>query len=376
MSRANLKEIEAIVASYVDASKQAAGWTSSSNNIAGLVDKIAKTITIEGLFNDKLPQLDGEELPLGKTVEEYYQDLCAVTDYDDYAADATNAANDALKPYYPSYRPASYNYTIGRKKIPTTLKYDEYERASGSPDAFAAIVSGVTRRLYDTYGMFKYDIKKQILANLIAKIEYASDPTNATLYVQNTSTGAVDSLWKNATGDVAVCVKPFATAVNKSFAEMIAAGYLVQYDMIVDTSGAPTDTTTGEAFVEQIKKDVEAASFASEGHSLNGNSVGAETGLLLIIKKGVKPVLDVQVLAGAFNPNDLALPAEIVTVDNFGNDASGVYAILMDRRTCRLHPTYMAVREQLNGSGDFVNYFLHNENTAFISKNTFTKIYK
>ena len=63
-------------------------------------------------------------------------------------------------------------------------------------------------------------------------------------------------------------------------------------------------------------------------------------------------------------------------VDKFGNDANDVYAILIDRRIARLHPIYMSVKEQLNGAGDFVNYFLHTENTAFIGKNCFVKIYK
>lgn len=63
-----LQQIKTAVANYVAASKQAGTWSETSNNLAGLIDKIAKTITIDGLFADKLPQLDGEELPLGKTI--------------------------------------------------------------------------------------------------------------------------------------------------------------------------------------------------------------------------------------------------------------------------------------------------------------------
>ena len=375
MPRINLKELETIVASYVDAAKQAAGWTSSSDNLAKLVNKIAKTVTIDGIFEDKLPQLDGEELPLGKTIEEYYQDLCAVLTYTDYSSDDTNAANDALKPYYPSYRNPAYNYDLGRKVIPTTLAYDAYEQAMNTPEELAVITNMVLKRLYDTFGVLKYDMKKQILANLIAKVEYEQDPTNATLYVKNSSTSTVDALWKDASNNVAVCVHPFATAVNKDFDEMIAAGYLVKLNMI-DSSGVPTDTVSGEDFVQAVKNAVEDAQFVSEGNALSGATVGAQTGLLLIVKKEIMPLLEVQVLAGAFNEDRLALPAEIVKVDDFGNDTSGVYAILIDRRACRLHPSYMAVREQLNGIGDYVNYFLHTRNTGFISKNAFVKIFK
>ena len=309
-----LAQIKTAVASYVAASKQAGTWSASTDNLASLIDKIAKTITIDGLFADKLPQLDGEELPLGKTVEEYFQDLAIVDDYDDQ--------EDPNAPHYPSYQDNSYNYTLGRKVVKTTLKYNEYERAFNSEAEFNTIVNMVIKRLYDTYAVFKYTVKKQMLANIIAKARAAS--------VAN----------------------------------------------LVEVLPLPVDATTGEAFIESVKASVEEAQFVSEKHSLNQSAtIGAAEGMLLIVKKGVKPALEVQVQAGAFQLDKLAVPAEIVVVDDFGNDATGAYAILMDRRMARLHPTYTAVREQLNGAGDFMNYFLHTENTAFISKNTYVKIY-
>lgn len=245
--------------------------------------------------------------------EEYFQDLCVVADYDE--------EEDPNAPHYPSYQDNSYNYTLGRKVVKTTLRYDEYERAFNSEAEFNTIVNMVIKRLYDTYAVFKYNAKKQILANIIAKAEEEG--------------GA-----------------------------------------LVETLPMPVDATTGEAFIESVKASVEEAQFVSEGHSLNqGATIGAAEGLLLIVKKGVKPALEVQVQAGAFQLDKLAVPAEIVVVDDFGDAGSSFYAILMDRRMARLHPTYTAVREQLNGAGDFMNYFLHTENTAFISKNTYVKVY-
>lgn len=318
-----ISEIQAAATAYVDAQKQAGTWVASSNNLAGLLDKIAKTVTIDGVFTDKLPELDGEPLPLGKTVEEWYQELNAVTDYKDFKSD-TGAGEAALKPYYPTYQDASYNYTLGRKIIPTTLKYDEYERACNNPSELASITTMILKRLSDTEGQFRFSAKKQILANLCAK----------------------------------------ARTVGLTHAE---------FDLVKEMA-MPVDTASGEAFLQQVKIDVEDAAFPSNKHSLNGATIGAETGLMLIIKKGIKPVIDVQVEAGAFNPDRLAVPAQIVVVDDFGGD-NNVFAMLVDKRIARLHPTYRAIREQLNGVGDYVNYFLHTENTAFIGKNCFVKIY-
>lgn len=313
-----LQSIKEFIAGYVDVAFQGnTTFTPSYDNLAGLLDKIAKTITIDGQFADKLEIFNGEELDLGRTIEEWYQDLCVVAEYDENG-------RDALAPSYPTYQDNAYSYTLGKKVIQTTLKYNDYERAFNSPAEYEAIVNMVLKRLYDTYAVFKYNSKKQLLANTIAKAEAS------------------------------------AAAAN-----------------IVKTIAAPTNTDTGEAFIEQVKKDIEAASFVSEGNSLNAQAtLGASEGLVLVVKKGTVPALDVNTYAGAFHLDKLAMPAEIVVVDDFGDADAKYYAMLVDKRAIRLHPSYMAVREQMNGKGDFMNFFLHTENTGFISRNTFLRVYK
>ena len=374
--RVTLKEMEAIVAEYVRAELQAGTFTPSKDNLAGLTDKIAKTLTIDGIYTDKLPELDGEELPYGKTIEEWFQDLVAVEVYNDYKTDDVNSAYDALKPYYPSYEDCAYSYTLGRKVIPTTIKYDEYERAVTNGEDLARITNMILKRLYDTYGLFKYDCKKQILANAVKKCDEAMSTTGATAVANATATFAVVKGTRyslTTTGEVAIGVK--ADAVAKTWAANVAAGNIIVYNL-VETLAKPVDTQTGEAFVESVKKKVEDGEFISEGNALNGATIGAAEGLYLFIKKGLRPILDVQVEAGAFNPEKLAIPAKIVVVDDIPTEDGKTYAILADTRAMRLHPTYMAIREQLNGRGDYMNYFLHTENTAFISKNCFLHVWK
>ena len=374
--RVTLKEMQDIVAEYVKAELQAGTFTASKDNLAGLTDKIAKTLTIDGIYTDKLPELDGEELPYGKTIEEWFQDLVAVEVYNDYKTDDVNSAYDALKPYYPSYEDCAYSYTLGRKVIPTTIKYDEYERAVTNGEDLARITNMILKRLYDTYGLFKYDCKKQILANAVKKCDEAMSATGATAVANATATFAVVKGTRytlTTTGEVAIGVK--TDAVAKTWAANVAAGNIVVYNL-VETLAKPIDTQTGEAFVESVKKKVEDGEFISEGNALNGATIGAAEGLYLFIKKGLRPILDVQVEAGAFNPEKLAIPAKIVVVDDIPTEDGKTYAILADTRAMRLHPTYMAIREQLNGRGDYMNYFLHTENTAFISKNCFLHVWK
>ena len=68
-----LSGLQDFVSDYVLAAKQAGAWSGTTNNLYGLTDKIGKQITIDGSFSDKLPELDGEDLPFGKTIEEFSQ---------------------------------------------------------------------------------------------------------------------------------------------------------------------------------------------------------------------------------------------------------------------------------------------------------------
>lgn len=384
MPRASIGEIQNIVVSYVSEAKQAGAWSSTTETITGLLNKIAKTIQIDGLFEDKLPELDGEDLPLGKTIEEYYQDLNAPIAYNDYYADPSNAAQDALKPYYPGYEAPLYNFSLGKKVIPTTMPYDSFEAASVNAEVAANLANTIMKRLYDSYAVFKYDAKKQLLSNLVAKAVAVQSTTGATAYTTNSTVLARGTRYSQS-GLAYICIKSAAAAINKTLATLAAEGeYVVAVDLVSELA-IPEDTSTGEAFCESVKEYVEKASDIST-HSLNGASIGAVPGdLLLIVKQGIMPVLDVQVLSGAFHENKLALPAQVKVVDSIPTTyfdgsttqtlAKAPYAILLDRRAVRLHPSYMAVRDQMNGVGDYVNYFLHTNNTGFISKNCFVHVW-
>ena len=285
MAKMTVSGLKTLAQTYVAAAKQAGTWSASTNNMYGAIDKIGKMVMLDGQFIDKLPELDGEELPLGKTIEEYFIDLTLPEAYSDIT---TEGAKDVV--------PA----------LPTV------EDASN-------MIAKVLERLGNSYEMFKFAAKKQLLGNAADK----------------------------------------AVAAN-----------------LVGTIAVPVDTTTGEAFIKQIKEDVETASFAHEG-GLNGSLIGAAPELVLYVKKGVMPSIEVNTLAGAFNKEDLAIPARIKVVDDFGTMTNtGVYAILVDPRGVKLHRDYHAIRQSENADGDFINYVDHSEHTGFISKNFFIKAYK
>ena len=318
MAKMTISGLQSAMASYVAAAKQAGSWSATTGNFVGLLDKVGKQITIDGGFYDKLPELDGDELPLGKTIEEWFIDLTLPVTYTDAA---TDGAQDVV-PALPTVESVAYCYSLGRQKVKTTVPYDNFERAMISAQDSANLGAKILERLNNSYELTKYAIKKQLIGNAI---------------------------------DKAVTVGSYADIA------------------------APTDTSSGEALIKQLKKDIEAAEFAHMGNCLAGADclIGGSPELVLYVKKGIMPELEVDTFAGAFNREDLAVPCKIKVVDDFGTIAnSSAYAVLVDPRGIKTHPGYNALRSKENADGDFINFVRHFEITGFISKYTFIKVYK
>lgn len=312
MAKLTLSGLGTLVSSYVAASKQAGAWSATTNNIYGAVDKIGKMVMLDSQYIDKLPELDGDDLPFGTTVEEYQISLVLPEAWTSYATDGA----DTLVPSLPAVENVAYSYTLGRNKIKTTVPYNDVERAALNASDASNMITKILKRLGDSYEMFKFATKKQLLGNCIDK----------------------------------------AVAASQSISLAV-----------------PTDTETGEAFIKAIKNQVEAASFAHEG-GLNGALIGAAPELTLYIKKGVMSSIEVDTLAGAFNTDKLAMPCKIKVVDDFGTITNTrAYALLVDPRGVKLHRHYHVIRDQVNAEGDFINYIDHSEHTGFISKYVFMK---
>lgn len=377
MAKLSLTELKDIVATYCDENNISVdSFIETRNNSVGLLDTLGKIYTIFQNYKDKLAILDGEDLSFGKTIEEWAQDLILPLAFDPTGA-------NALAPHDSTYRPASFSYTLGRVTIPQTIRNDDIERAVHNMGQYVNIITGKTKAMYDSETLFRYQLKRQAIGVLIARCDYVTDLSNADVTIATAGTTITSNLAVNevlaitGTSKTYVCVKPIASTDGLTGSTALAGGYIIPLNLVEELA-IPTDDTTGEAFIEQVLKDVEVASDVSEGNSLNGNTLGAseEAGLVLVIKQGVMPTLKVQTLAGAFQREELAIPAEIITIPDFGDADANFYAVLMDRRAVRVHNTYRAVRDNLNGKGDFLNYYYHTENTAHVSKNVFVKVYK
>lgn len=366
MAKLSYSQLKTAVASLVTKAKISNdSFVETRDNIVGLLDKIGKIVTLDTNYQiNKLNMFDGEYLSFGKTVEEWAQDLILIEDY--------NADGDkALSPHKPTYRPVFYSYTLGRKVIPTTIYNNDIERAVHFEEQFVSIIAMQYKRLEDSMAVYRYQVLREMLARLIELCEDAMASTNDSYAISTAY--SVGKYLKNSTAR-GIVVKPIANTNTNTWAQAVASGDIIELDLIVDVD-KPVDATTGEAFIKQVKADVEVATDLNEGASLNGNSLGATEGLVLVLKQGVMPSLQVDTIAGAFQAQELAFPVDVVVIKDFATADSKYFAVLMDRRGMRLHNTYNATRENFNGDGDWLNVFRHTEDTAYLSRNTFVKVY-
>ena len=311
MAKMTIEGLKTFVKTYVDKTKQAGAWVSSTDNLLKLQDKVGKQITLDGSFQDRLPELSGDSLPLGKTIEEWFIDLTLPTDFD-----ATGKDNDS--PAYPSVEDVAYCYTLGRKKIKTSEPYDNVERAALTPEDAASMTGKIMERLQNSESLYEYNLKKQLLANMVDK----------------------------AAGN----------------AKVVAL---------------PNTTENAENAIIALKEAVEDASFAHEGDSLTNTAlIGASPELVLYVKKGFMPSVEVKAFAGAFQKEELAIPCTIKVVDDIPCTDTKVWGVMVDPRGIKLHTGYKAMRSHENADGDFINYVLHTEFTGFISKYTFVRVFK
>lgn len=370
-TKLSIAELNAVVAAYVAANKIAqSSFTATYNNTADLFDQIAKTFILDGMFADKLPELDGDELPLAKTLQEYYANLIEPTDYDD------SGASDAA-PADLTYMAPCYSYNLGRKKFKDTKRYEDLQVAFTNEQEYIAAIDLITKRLWDSYALYKYTCKKELLAKYAQAAEEAVASTTTFAASTNYKAGVYLRSASSGTIKHGVVVKeiPASQTPALTWATAVSGGYIVVLDLVSNIA-IPTDTATGEEFIKAVKTYVRKSKFVTEGNSLAGNTLGASEGMLLIINTSVIPSLEVDTWAGAFHKEDAMFDVNVKEVDDFGSDSTGVYAMLIDVRACKMHLGYQAVRTRENADGDFINFVLHTMSTAAYSKFTFLHVFR
>lgn len=120
----------------------------------------------------------------------------------------------------------------------------------------------------------------------------------------------------------------------------------------------PVDNSTAKQFTTQVKKIIKDMRFPSRDYNSSGvmtQSLPEE--LYIVVDTNTSAILDVELLATAFNMSKVELEGRIVEVTNFGDPKR--VALIMDRDKLQIFQTKMASDSVKNGAGLFTNVFMH-----------------
>ena len=299
----NIKTFVTSVLTEAKIAQDASAFQAVVNDTTGLVEKCMDQICLEQLYTDKLPELDGDEKEFGAYVEEYGMGLLLPK----AATSLVDGQSYGIPYIAPAMQGTYHSWKLPEYIVAGSTSYQKYKSSMKDATAYSNYVANVIKQMVDSYNQTRFEEKKQLL------------------------------------------------------------GWAAENVAVAKTIAKPTNTETGEAFIKAVKDAVEEASFARDVTiGEKSFTLGGAENFTLYITKGVKSVLDVNTLAGAFNGDALALPCKIKVVDDLGSSAA--WAMLVDNRAIKLFPNRNTVAEDINGYHDFVTMSRHVIDTPFVSK--------
>ena len=150
---------------------------------------------------------------------------------------------------------------------------------------------------------------------------------------------------------------------GSEFDEFLCMKHLIEDDatrgrMYPVVIPAPTATTAKE-IVTKIKGVSNQLEFLSSKYNAMGvMNFTKKPDQILIIDAEFDAVIDVEVLASAFNMSKAEFMGQRVLIDNFGT-LTGCVAALVDREWFMVFDNLMSFSENYNGEGLYWNYFYH-----------------
>ena len=316
MADFTIAALEQAAKNYVDATKQLQGtFTPTVDDFTKTVCKIGEMKTLYLPHIDKLPEMNGDNLPFGETIEEFM--------VNDFLPETFTYVDGAPKKNAKraTFAEAVYSYALPEQLWELGVPRSQFQRVSLGQRSFTDLVSSTLMTLDSSANAWNYAAKRRLLGNA-------------------------------------------AKAA-------VTAG-------LVSTKAKPDNTADGEQFIKEVKKCVEIASDMNDSN-LAKHTAAAAPSLTLYIKQGVIPSLEVDTMAGAFNKAELAIPAKVKTVLDFGEydtEDKSVYAILVDDRGIKLHDDILMVTSDYDGRMNQDNFYRHQKQTGFISKYGYIHVFK
>lgn len=281
------------------------------NDFVSLLKKVVFTAVYNKTFNNPLAQLEGERMPLGNFIESAYVNPAKARAFNvnDFAGLLEKYSAEVATEYYEINQDSQYSVTLTRDKI---------RNAFTSWDQLESLISGYINSLYN--GAF---------------------------------------------------IRRYAT--TKALVTAAYSGNKVQYQTISDV----TDEQSAKSLIRQLraafsKFQIPSTKF-NAWEKVKGDRMALKTwsdpeDIVVLISADIEALVDVEVLAAAFNMSKTDFLGRVIVVDDFniyddeGNvavDGSAIKAAVMDRSWFRIKTQDFAMDEFFNPSNRTWQYFLN-----------------
>ena len=285
--------------------------TNVLNEFISLLKKVVETSVNTKIFNNPLAQLEGERMPLGNFIEDMYINPVVGRKFN------VNDFAGLLQRYESQYGVAYYSVNSD-VQLPVTLTREKVRNAFTSWSSLESLISGTVNSLYN---------------------------------------GAYDLRYRQTKGLVTS-----ALTSNK-----------VQYEVISN----PQDEQTAKAFIQTMraiwaKMQVPSTKY-NAWNKVKGGELALKTwtnpeDIVVLISADIEALVDVQVLARAFNMSETDFLGRVIVVDDFsqvddeGNvvvDGSNIKAMICDKAWFKIKTQDFAMDEFYNANNRCWTYYLN-----------------
>lgn len=298
------------------------------NDFIGLLKKVVYTAVYSRTFNNPLAELEGERMPLGNFIEDVYVNPAKARGFNvnDFAGLLQKYEAQVATQYLAVNSDLQYPVTITREKI---------RNAFTSWDNLEALVTGLINSLYNGAYITRYNQTKGL---------------------------------------------PLAA---------FKAG-AVKYEVITN----PTNEATAKALVRKMRADYSKMQIPSTAFNAWQDVKGedafalktwsAPEDIVVLISADVEALVDVEVLAAAFNMTKAEFLGRVIVVDDFSQynddgtvavDGSMIKAMIADRSWFKIKTQDFAMDEFYNANNRTWQYYLNDVRMVNYSLFANAKIY-
>lgn len=281
------------------------------NDFVGLLKKVVYTAVYNKTFNNPLVGLEGERMPLGNFIESAYINPSHARGFNvnDFAGLLQKYEAEVAVEYYAINSDLQYCVTLTREKI---------RNAFTSWDALENLISGYINSLYNGAYITRYNQTKGLV------------------------TGAF-------------------------------AGNNVQYKIVSDV----TDEQSAKALIRQLRATFSKMQIPSTNfnawNKVKGGRLALKTwsdpeDVVVLISADVEALVDVEVLANAFNMSKTDFLGRVIVVDDFSQynedgtlalDGSMIKAVIADKAFFKIKTQDFAMDEFYNANNRTWQYYLN-----------------